>query len=150
MKRVLVMGIGNILLSDEGVGVRVIEAMRNIGLPDDVELVDAGTAGADLVDIVADRAKLIVVDAIQSELSPGTVLRMTEKDILPTESSAVSLHELGLPDALEMTRRLGCSPREVVVFGIVPQSIQCGLELTECIAAVVPRVIELVLNEAGK
>ncbi len=150
MKRVLIMGIGNILLRDEGVGVRVIEAMEKLDLPDDVELIDAGTAGADLVDIVADRPKLIVVDAVKTDSPPGTVFRMTEQDLMPSEVPAASLHELGLLDALHMTRHLGCSPAEVVIFGIQPETIKCGMELSDRIAAVVPKVIELVMAEAKK
>ena len=148
MKPVLIMGIGNILLRDEGVGVRVIEAMQGMDLPDDVELVDAGTAGADLVDIVADRRKVIVVDGIQGQAEPGTVFRMRTEDLLPQEGEAISLHQLGLAESLAMARQLGCAPEDTVVFGIQPGEISPGLELTAEVARVVPKVIEAVMAEA--
>ena len=147
---VLVLGIGNILLRDEGVGVRVIEQMREIPLPDDVELVDGGTAGADLLDVLAERKKVIVIDAVQADCEPGTVLRFTAEDLVRPDGVGMSLHELGLGGALKMTKQLGCEPKEVVVFGIKPRDISCGLELSEEITASLPKVVELVLAEIAK
>ena len=147
---ILVLGIGNILLRDEGVGVRVIEAMQKMRLPEDVELVDGGTAGADLLDVLAERRKVIVIDAVQADCEAGTVLRFTADDLVRPEGVGMSLHELGLGEALTMTRQLGCAPKDVVVFGIKPKDLGCGLELTEEIAALVPKVVELVLAEIRK
>lgn len=147
---VLVLGIGNILLCDEGVGVRVIEQMQKMHLPDNVELVDGGTAGADLMGVLAERQKVIVIDAVRADREPGTVLRFTADDLVRPGGVGMSLHELGLGEALTMTRQLGCEPKDVVVFGIKPKDIKCGLELSEEIAASVPRVVELVLAEIAK
>jgi len=147
---VLILGIGNILLRDEGVGVRVIEQMQKMHLPDDVELVDGGTAGADLLDVLAERRKIIVIDAVQADCEPGTVLRFTADDLTRPDGIGISLHEFGLGEALAMTKQLGCAPEDVVVFGIKPRDIRCGLELSEEIAASVPKVIELVLTEITK
>jgi len=146
---VLVLGIGNILLRDEGVGVRVIEQMRKMHLPDDVELVDGGTAGADLLDVLAERRKVIVIDAVQADCEPGIVLRFTADDLVRPEGVGMSLHELGLGEALTMTSQLGCAPKDVVVFGIKSKDIGCGLELSEEIAASVAKVINLILEEIG-
>ncbi len=147
---ILVLGIGNILLRDEGVGVRVIERMREMPVPEDVELVDGGTAGADLLEVLAERRKVIVIDAVQSECEPGTVLRFTADELVRPDGVGMSLHEVGLGESLIMTRQLGCEPEDVVVFGITPKNIESGLELTEEIAASVPKVIELVLAEIAK
>ena len=147
VKPVLIMGIGNILLRDEGVGVRVVEAMQNLDLPDHVELVDAGTAGADLVDIMADRRKVIVVDAIESQAAPGTIFRLSGEELLPEPGASISLHQLGLVESLFMAEQLGCAPGEVVVFGIQPAEIRAGLELSPAVANAIPKVIEGVLAE---
>lgn len=149
-RQILVLGIGNILLRDEGVGVRVIEQMQEMRLPDDVELVDGGTAGADLLDVLADRKKVIVIDAVQADCEPGTVLRFTADDLVRPDGVGVSLHELGLGEALTMTRQLGCAPENVVVFGIKPKATACGLELSDEIAALIPNVIKLVLEEIAR
>ncbi len=147
---ILVLGIGNILLRDEGVGVRVIEQMQKIHLPDDVELVDGGTAGADLLDVLAERKKVIVIDAVQADCEPGTVLRFTVDDLVRPDGVGMSLHELGLGEALTMTRQLKCAPEDVVVFGIKPKDTVAGLELSEEVEASVPKVVELILAEIGK
>lgn len=147
---ILVLGIGNILLRDEGVGVRVIEQMQKMRLPDEVELVDGGTAGADLFDVLADRKKVIVIDAVQTDCGPGTVLRFTANDLAQPDGVSISLHELGFGEALTMTRQLGCAPEDVVVFGIKPKDISCGLELSEEIAASTLKVVKLVLAEIKK
>ncbi len=147
---ILVLGIGNILLRDEGVGVRVIERMQGMPLPDDVELVDGGTAGADLLDVLAERRKVIVIDAVQAEAEPGTVLRFTADELVQPDGVGMSLHELGLGEALTMTRQLGCAPKDVVVFGIKPKDTGSGLELSEEVEASVPKVVELILPEIGK
>ena len=144
---ILVLGIGNILLSDEGVGVHVIEKMRQVSMSEDVELVDGGTAGADLLDVLAEREKVIVVDAVQADCEPGTVLRFTADELVQSSQDSMSLHELGLAEALTMTGQLGCAPEDVVVFGIKPKDIGYGLELSEEIAASVPKVVELVQAE---
>ena len=149
-RSILVLGIGNILLRDEGVGVRVIEQMQEIPVPEEVELVDGGTAGADLLDVLAERRKVIVIDAVQSDCEPGTVLRFTAADLVRPDGVGMSLHEVGLGEALTMTKQLGCAPGDVVVFGIKPKDTTCGLELSEEVEASVPKVVELILAEIGK
>jgi hydrogenase maturation protease len=144
---ILILGIGNILLRDEGVGVRVIEQMQKMHLPEDVELVDGGTAGADLLNVLAERKKVIVIDAIQADCEPGTVLRFSANDLVQPDGVGTSLHEIGLGEALTMTKQLGCAPKEIVVFGIKPKDISCGLELSEQISGTVSRIVELLLAE---
>ena len=146
----LVLGIGNILLRDEGVGVRVIEQMQKMHLPDDVELVDGGTGGADLLDVLAERQKVIVIDAVQADCEAGTVLRFTTEDLVQTNQASMSLHEIGLAESLIMTRQLGCAPEDVVIFGIKTKSTEYGLALSKEVMASVPKVIELALLEIGK
>jgi hydrogenase maturation protease len=144
---VLVLGIGNILLCDEGVGVRAIEAMQPMDLPSNVELVDAGTAGADLVDIIAHRRKVIVVDAIEAGAAPGTVFRLRGDELMPDSGVAISLHQLGLVESLTMAEQLECAPKEVIVFGVQPDKIRPGLELSAPVANAVSKVIDAVLFE---
>lgn len=143
----LILGIGNILLKDEGIGVRVVEAMQDFALPEGVELVDGGTSGADLVELLADRRKVIVIDAIDAQHPPGTILRMTLEDILPAAGDSISLHQFGLADSLVMGRQMGVLADEVVIIGVQPNEISPGLELTPELAAMIPRVIEIVLGE---
>jgi hydrogenase maturation protease len=147
MLPVLVLGIGNILLRDEGVGVRAVEELRGVPLPEDVELVDGGTCGADLVELLADRRKVIVIDALQTDEPPGSVFRLTAAELMPSPGDCISLHQLGLVESLNIAAQLGCAPEEVVIFGIQPGTIAPGLELTAEAAAAIPLVIRSVLAE---
>ncbi len=126
---------------------RVIEAMQRMKVPSNVELVDGGTAGLDLLDVVADRRKVIVIDAVQADNEPGTVFRFSVDDFKPQGVVNVSLHQVGLLETLIMAKHLGCAPRQVVIFGIEPKEMGYGLELSAQVAAVVPKVIELVFAE---
>jgi len=143
---VLVLGIGNILLRDEGVGVRVVEALGREVLPEGVELLDGGTAGADLLDTLAGRRKVVVIDALDAGAEPGAVVRLAGGELAPHDGP-LSLHEIGLAETLAMARQLGCAPHEVVVIGVQPGDVSPGLELTEPVARVVPKVVEFVLEE---
>ncbi len=147
---ILILGIGNILLRDEGVGVRVIEAMGDMTLPPEVELVDGGTAGADLLDVIADRRKVIVIDAMNADVEPGTILRLGVEDLAAPASPDVSLHEIGLLESLSMARHLGCAPQEVVIFGVRPAEVRPGDTLSDSLVAALPRIIALINEELGR
>lgn len=144
---VLVLGVGNILLRDEGVGVRVVQQLERAAVPAGVEIRDGGTAGFDLIDLIAGRRKVIVIDALDAHGEPGTIVRLRPEDLVASSRPALSLHDLGLLEALAMARQLGEAPHEVVIFGIQPQDLSCGLELSPKIRACVPELINLVLTE---
>ena len=144
---ILVLGLGNILLRDEGVGVRVVEALQLTDLPPDVEVFDGGTAGLDLLDVLADRRKVIVIDALQGDCEPGTVMRLDPEDLVPGDDQTVSLHEIGLLETLAIARQLGTAPDEVVVIGVKPKDLGWGLSLSPQIARLVPDIVRLVLAD---
>jgi len=144
---VLVLGVGNILLRDEGVGVRVVQAMEAMHLPEGVELFDGATAGLDLLDALADRERVIVIDALAGQYAPGTVLRLTADDLQGADAASVSLHETGLVETLAVAERLGIVPEEVVVLGVQPREVSWGLELSAEVSRLVPQIIELVMAE---
>ncbi len=128
----LVLGIGNLLLRDEGVGVHVI---------------DGGTAGADLVDLIAGRRKVVIVDAVDAGVPPGTILRLRASDLLPADGGMMSLHQLGLVESLGMAAQLGCEAEETLIVGIQPREISPGLELSDDLAAAMPAAVRAVLAE---
>ena len=144
---VLVLGLGNLLLRDEGVGVHVVEALAPFGPWPRVELADGGTSGLGLVDLLAGREKVIVIDAVAGPWTPGTVIRLGPEDLAPALGGPLSLHEVGLSEALRAVRLLEDSPEEVVLLGVVPDEIGAGLDLSPTIAALLPDVVRLVLDE---
>ena len=147
---ILVIGIGNILLRDEGIGVRTIQRMQEIDVPDFVEIVDGATGGADLLDTISDRQKVIVIDAVDASEKPGTIIKFDGKDILQPSSMETSLHDVGLGQALQMARQLKCHPKKVTIIGVCPKDITPGLELSLEIKELIPKLIDLVMAEIHK
>ena len=144
---ILILGIGNILMADDGVGIRAIERLRGIPLPAGIEVVDGGTSGADLVDILAERRKVIVIDAIDVGAKPGTVIRYAGDSWSEHARQAISLHEVGLGQAMSMVKLIGVAPQEMVVFGIQIQCLEPSLELSRPVEEAIGLVVQQVLAE---
>ena len=144
---ILVVGIGNILLRDEGIGVHVVRAMADRSLPADVELLDGGTAGADLLDTISDRDKVILIDALDADVPPGTIVRLEAEDLAAGASDSISLHEFGLAETLQMAKHLGCMPLQVTVLAVRPQDVRSGLELSAEMRSWLPGLVQAVLDE---
>lgn len=139
------MGMGNLLLKDEGVGVHVICALKEKNdLPENVELVDAGTAALDVLQMLSDVDKLIVIDAVKGGCEPGTLYKFKPSDIRSANRTITSLHQLGLIEALSIVERLGKALNDVTIIGIEPKEIEIGLELSSEIAEKIPKIIQLV------
>lgn len=136
MPGVLVLGLGNILLADEGVGVRVIEALQmEHRYPDGVDLVDGGTSGMDLIDVIGGRDCVILIDAVSAGKPPGTLLRFEGEALDQGLHTRMSPHEVGIGDVLSVLRLMDRSPSRVILYGIVPESLDLSLDLTPKVAA---------------
>jgi len=144
---ILILGIGNILLKDEGVGVHVVSKLKEIPLPDNVEVLDGGTAGLDLTDFIANRKKVIVIDAVKAGDKPGTIYRLTEKNLNIKPKAIMSFHEIDFLDALHMSEVMGDKPKETIVIGIEPKDMSDGIELSPEIKERIPSIIEVVMKE---
>jgi hydrogenase maturation protease len=144
---ILILGIGNLLLKDEGIGVHVIDKLKQMSLPDNVEVLDGGTAGLDLVDFIEGRKKLIVIDAVNAGEKPGTLYRLTEENLDIKPKAISSFHEIDFMDALHMSEIVNSKPEEIVVIGIEPKDMSSGLELSPEIEERIPRIIEIVMEE---
>ena len=132
---VLMLGMGNLLLEDEGLGVRALEVLQQrYEIPTEVELLDGGTTGMGLLDDISGREHLIVLDAVQTGDPPGTLVRLAGDDVPVYFSMRISPHQLGLSDVLATLELSGEKPAEVVVLGLVPQSLEMSLELSELIS----------------
>jgi hydrogenase maturation protease len=145
--KIMVLGIGNILMKDEGVGVRVIEYMKNLDLAKEVELLDGGTSTALLFPHFSEVDHLIVVDAVRGNQPSGSIYRLNLEDLVPPGEEPISLHDLGLIDALNMAAQIGKYPKTVVIFGIEPKQIDWGIGLSPEVEAVIPYVAKLVEAE---
>jgi hydrogenase maturation protease len=148
---ILVLGVGNILLRDEGVGVMLIEALeQGFAIPDGVELLDGGTAGIELLDHIRARELLIIVDAMRNGFSPGTVYRVAGEDVPAAFMTNISPHQLGISNLLATARLTDCLPARLVLFGIEPEDIATGLGLSVPVAAGLGKLIEAVGRELAE
>jgi len=147
-EQILVLGVGNILLRDEGVGVRVVERLtEGYRFSTNVTLLDGGTLGLRLLDPITQADRLIVVDAVQWGGEPGTLYRLQADDLNRRLTFKNSIHQLDLVETLAYADMLGCRP-EALVVGIEPADISpWGLELTPKIAAALDRLVAAVLAE---
>jgi len=147
-EKILVLGVGNILMADEGIGVQIISKMQALNLPENVELLDGGTAGLDLVPYMKDKKKIIIIDCIDTDDPPGTVYRMTPLDLQEINTFTISsMHQIGLAETIQLSRLLG-NDAEVVIIGITPKNYkEYSLEISPELEAVVDRVIEFVIQE---
>ena len=142
---IVVMGVGNLLLRDEGAGIHVIRALREEKiLPDEVELVDAGTSALDALQMIGPVGKLIVVDAVKGGGPPGAIYLFEPDDVRTSDGAAVSLHQMSFLEALRLAERLDRRPKAVTIIGVEPGDISSGMTLSPEVAAKVPDVIRLV------
>lgn len=146
--RVVILGIGNILLGDEGVGVRAVEALRQqYHLPPTVEVLDGGTSSMTLLEELAELDVLIVLDAILAGKAPGTVIRLAAEAVPVFFRTKLSPHQISLADVLASLEFMGRLPKEVVVIGVQPLNMDLGLALTPTIAATLPELLSLTVQE---
>ena len=149
VKPVLILGLGNPLQGDDGVGCRVAQELEERTLPDDVEVMDGGTPGVGLLNLFEGRQRVIIVDAAEMGHAAGSVVRFRPKDVTLTGSAQrFSLHRSGVADALALASELKLALPEIVVFGVQTERADWNDGLSPKVEAAVPQVIEAVLNEA--
>ena len=146
--KILVLGIGNVLLTDEGIGVRALnELERRYTFPANVELLDGGTAGIELLRHIRKRDYLIIIDAMKCNQEPGTVVRVEGNDVPAAFRTRISPHQLGLSDLLAAAMLTDELPKKLVLFGVEPESIDIGLDLTDTVEESVDKLIGAVADE---
>lgn len=145
-KKVVIIGIGNLILRDEGVGIHAVRALEGRKLPSQVEVIDGGTALMEVLPVIRDAERIIVIDALKGGAEPGTIYRLRPEDLMVEAERPLSLHQVDFLEVLGMARQLGGAP-EVVIIGVEPKEIAWGMELTPEVEAKLPRVIEAVLAE---
>ena len=135
---VTVLGVGNPIMGDDGIGLALLSSVRDACPSARVEYVDGGTGGMELIPVVQDARRLLVLDAVAGPV-PGAVVEVVGDQIKRLMSTKVSPHQLGLRDVFTAVRLLGREPQQVHVVGIVPQSVELRVGLSDVVGAAVPR-----------
>jgi hydrogenase maturation protease len=144
---VLVLGVGNILLSDEGVGVRIVEELQRHRLPECVEVVDGATRAMELVDIMRGRKKVIIVDALAADTEPGAVFKFGPRQLAETKKMSVSVHDIGVHEAIFLLSLTAELPEDITFYGIQPGSLELHEGLTTEVATAAVKVIDFILKD---
>ena len=143
---VLVLGLGNILLSDEGVGVRAVEELqRRYDCSDAVEIIDGGTVGFELLPYFDERSHILIVDAIKADNEPGTIVRIDDPPAY--FSSRTSPHQIGLADVMGLAAISDNLPKNIILLGMEPKRLATGLTLSSAVAQNLSRLVDMVVAE---
>jgi len=143
---VLVLGIGNILLSDEGAGVKAIEELKDrYDCSGAVEFVDGGTIGLELLPYFEGRSHILIIDAVKTGRKPGTIVRI--EDPPAYFSSKTSPHQIGLADVMGIAVITDIMPKNITLFGIEPKLLSTGLDLSTEVARNLSQLVDMVVGE---
>jgi hydrogenase maturation protease len=145
---IVVLGVGNTLMQDDGVGVEVVRALsESYDLPPQIRLIDGGVAGFAWLQEITAAAHLVIVDAVRGNKAPGAVYQLTPHELRTRQGPTISAHEVGLVEVLGMAELLGKAPR-TVILGVQPWVIDVpGMDLTPPVREAVPAIVKVVVAE---
>ncbi len=148
MTATLLMGLGNIILRDEGLGVRAYERLiERYTLPEDVEAIDGGTLGLGLLAYLEDAQRVLLIDGVRGGLDPGSIVRLEGGQIPAALALKMSMHQTGLHELLAISAIRGTTPETIILWGMEPLLMEPGLELTEPCAAALDDLVDKVAGE---
>ncbi|MBD3224124.1 MAG: hydrogenase maturation protease [Caldithrix sp.] len=144
--KIAVMAIGNLLQSDEGAGIHVLNEMeKHWRFSPPIHLIDGGTMGNDLLPYLEENERIILLDAVNFNENPGFIGTIENEDILRRINTKLSIHHLGLSDVLSAAQLLDIEPEEIYLIGIQPENIEMSTELTNTVRQRVPKMIEIAI-----
>ena len=147
----LVLGLGNVLCRDDGLGVRAVERLeRDWQAPRGVRVLDGGTLGLALLAQFQQADRVILVDAIEAEAEPGSLVRLEGDDVEPAVRRRLSVHQVGVADLLDGLRLLDEYPEQLVLLGLVPHSMELDVELSPSVEARLGELVEVIVKEADR
>lgn len=145
---VLVLGLGNVLLGDDGLGAAAVARVeRGYRIPADVHLEDGGTQGMALLGMIAESRHVILVDAVRTDDLPGTLVRIDGDEVMDAVRDRLSPHQVGVADLLDSARLIDCYPASVTLLGLVPETIELSVERTGAVEAGLDTLVEAVVRE---
>jgi hydrogenase maturation protease len=146
----LVLGLGNVLLADDGVGAAAVARLRDAyDWPDNVRVLDGGTLGLSLLPWVEQADTVLLVDAVRTDDPAGTLVRLDGDDVAPAVATRLSPHQIGVADLLDGARWRERYPGRVILLGLVPASIELAVGLTPEVAPALGSLVDRIVEEAG-
>lgn len=147
---IVILGLGNPLFQDEGVGVHAIAHLMQNPFSEQVELVDGGTDGMKLLPVIQRADRLLILDAIRYEgARPGELILLRNEEIPVGLYHKLSQHQFGFQEALALSKIMGWQPEEMFLAGIVPQNVNWGVELSPAVEAALPSLYEAVRHQVN-
>jgi hydrogenase maturation protease len=148
--QLLILGLGNVICQDDGLGIVAIERLlERYEPPPGVEILDGGTMGLSLLTWATETETLLMVDAIRTGEAPGTLVRMEGDEVAPAVRDRLSVHQIGVADLLDGMRLIDRYPPRLLLLGIVPESMELSTERTPAVERALPRLVEAVAEEAA-
>ena len=145
----LILGLGNVLLEDDGVGAAAVALLLDrFDVPEGVRVFDGGTLGLSLLPYVQAADTVILVDAVRADAPPGTLIRLDGDEVGPAVATRLSPHQVGVADLLDGARWLEQYPRRVVLWGLVPASMELAVGLSRPVHASLADLVDRVVDEA--
>lgn len=146
MKDTVILGIGNILLRDDGVGVHIVKKLQDEKLPTSIEIIDVGTSTLDTLTYFLEYENVIAIDSLKAGFEPGTIYKIKPEDIKNYKKENLSIHDVQILDVVKIANMYNKYPN-VTIFGIEPKEITFDTEMTDCMKMKVPHVIKLIKKE---
>ena len=148
----VVIGFGNLLLKDEGIGIHIVESLKKLLFEDNGKLMimDGGTCPDVLYLLPKCVRKLIIVDAVKGGGKPGDIYRFTSNDFTFSKGIFTSIHQIGVAESLKGLELIGVHPSEIIIIGVEPKEVDWGFEISPEIKDIFPQAIETIVNEVNK
>jgi len=149
--KTLILGVGNLLLSDEGVGIQVVERLKETyQFPENVQLLDGGTLGMNLLYYLEGVENLLLIDAVETGKAPGTLIRLEGEEVPTFFSLKMSPHQMGVPDMLFAAKLTDLYPQTVVLWGVQPHKFDATLDLSPAVSAQMEPLMNNICQELAQ
>jgi len=144
---VLVLGLGNVLCGDDGLGVAAVHEIKcRYEIPDGVRVLDGGTLGLSLLSYFEPDQDVILVDAVTTDQKAGTLVRLDGDDVAPAVRNSLSVHQVGVADLITALRLIGAYPRRLILLGLVPETLDLQIRLSQSVQAGMPVLLERIVE----
>ena len=145
----LVLGLGNVLCGDDGLGVAAVkEIHRRYNVPESAQVLDGGTLGLSLLSYFESEQDVILVDAITTDQEAGEFVRLEGDDVAPAVRNSLSVHQIGVADLIDALRLIDIYPRNLILLGLVPETLDLWIEMSEPVEIMMPFLLDRIVEEA--